>query len=106
VGHDISVVKLKTGQNLWQSLEEILKIRHGIVHDGALASDHDVEVALQCAEALLIGVVYEIAEKLGFSVKAGVRWSCVLGADEQGVTKEQWFIPWDPFQKKHIPQGD
>jgi hypothetical protein len=99
-GQDISAVKLKSGGSLWQSLEDVLKVRHRIVHDATPANDHDVEVALQCAEALRVEVVYRIAGKLGFSVEAGDRWAYVSLKDEHGGTSEVWYVPWDPVEKK------
>ena len=101
---DITVVKLPNGQPLWQSLVDrkvgVFEKRNRVVHQGARVEGLDVEIALECARALLTDVVYRIAKKFGFTLEKTGMWSHIRREYEDGGFAESRFGPWDPIEGK------
>jgi hypothetical protein len=75
--HKIKIKELKLSDKsfFWKALtEKVIPKRNRITHDGEFASPADAALALECASVPRDKVVFEIANKLGFTIEESKCW--------------------------------
>ncbi|MBI3697340.1 MAG: hypothetical protein HY238_21195 [Acidobacteria bacterium] len=76
---DITAVKLRNGDQLWETIiTRVWQRRNDYVHKGEVLDDHDAELALESLAALLDEVVARVANRLGFTREESRSWSVVI----------------------------
>jgi hypothetical protein len=78
-GFDLTTMTLPGGEPLWSSLMDkktgVLEKRHAVVHRGEEATRSEASLAIVGARTILNNIVYQLATKLGFSLKDTGCWS-------------------------------
>lgn len=99
-GIDITTLKTKSNQPLWQNIKSLIQKRNDFVHAGEEIIEQEARKGLEAADILVAEVIVPIAEKFGFSLSETGKWHQIDKYDSQGRgERHRSFKPLSPFKK-------
>lgn len=95
---DITALRLSSGAQLWETIvARVWPSRNDYVHAGAMLTDVQAVVALDCLDTLLASVVAPIAKQLGFTREDTGCWSVVLSSHDRDLNPPRHYETASPF---------
>lgn len=98
-GVDITTIKTKSNESLWQNIKSLIQKRNDFVHSGEEIKEQEARKGLEAADTLVAEVIVPIAEKFGFSLSETGRWHKIDKYDSEGGERHTSFKPLSPFKK-------
>jgi len=92
---DITKIKTKKDNQLWETIKSLRKKRNDFVHAGKSIESLDSEGALDTINTLISDILLPIAEKLGFNLTETGKW-CKIEHKTVGFSAK--FTPLSPFE--------
>lgn len=89
---EITTIKTKSNQPLWEKIQSLIKKRNDFVHAGEEVNEREAQEGLEAAQTLVDEIIAPIAEKFGFSISGEGKW-------HRGGSNYDVFKPLSPFKK-------
>lgn len=96
---DITTIKTKFNEPLWENIKNIIQTRHDFVHSGSEVTEQDANKGLKAADLLIANVIYPIAEKIGFTLTETGKRHRIDRYDSKGGEYHTSFEPLSPLKK-------
>lgn len=99
-GIDITTIKTKTDEPLWENIQHLTQKRNDFVHSGEKIQKHEAIKGLEAADALITEIIVTLAHKFGFSLAETGKWHQIDKYDSKGGEYHSSFKPLSPFENK------
>ncbi len=98
-GIEITTIKTKSNDSLWENIQNLIQKRNDFVHSGEAIQEHEASKGLEATDSLVTFIIYPIAEKLGFTLTETGKWHKIDKYTSEGGEYHTSFRPLSPFEK-------
>ena len=99
-GIDITTIKTKSDEPLWENIQNLTQRRNDFVHSGEEIQEYEAIKGLEAADVLVNGINITLAEKFGFSLSETGKWHQIDKYDSKGGESHSSFKPLSPFKNE------
>lgn len=96
---DITIIKTKSNNPLWETIQTLIKTRNDFVHSGEAIQEHEACKGLEAVDSLFKDIIAIIADKLGFSLTETGTWHRIDKKTTDGCEYHTSFTPFNPFER-------
>jgi len=96
---DITVIKTKSNNSLWDTIQALINKRHGFVHSGEAIQKDEASKGFEAIDSLIKDIIAPVAEKLGFTLTETGKWHQIHKRAPDGGEHYMSFTPLNPFEK-------
>ena len=99
-GIDITTIKTKSNELLWENIQHLIDKRNDFVHSGEAIEENEAIKGLEATDSLVSSVIVPVAGKFGFSLAETGKWHKIDKYDSNGGEYHTSFEPLSPFKKQ------
>lgn len=99
-GIDITTIKTKSNELLWENIKRLIEKRNDFVHSGEAIEENVAIKGLEAADSIVSSVIVPVAGKLEFSLSETGKWHKIDRYDSKGGEYHTSFKPLSPFKKQ------
>lgn len=97
---DITIIKTKSNEPLWENIKKLINTRNDFVHSGEEITEQEARKGLEAADSLVTEIIVPIADRFGFSLSETGKWHKIDKYDSKGGEYHTSFKPLTPFKNK------